>query len=410
MLLLLLEECIHDKPLHEIVRDLQCLSSWNTVHCQQHSDADVGSLRSLLLLNCCILPGDFDVHSLSSPAYCNRKWYVRRNPGNGCDFVVTRSSPESCWDRFAFVSELTVEVKWLISKKQNKWFHSSRVEFPLVRMSANWFLVSMNLNWIRESWLTLWVLETCLIVGLLPLMIIVISASLSSNTYNKTCWWEELTFERTQSILFSTLVFLWDRWLLSMITGHPGLSVVWVMFPKTETIKSHNSRANSPSDLNPASKDMISDSVELCETAVCFLHIQLVGTNVWLPKTHNVPLEIDLESSRYPAKAESWNSPNMHCFLRCFPHGNTACVMNGRETNEIIVCHRLWSISGQFKSILVTFHFCFELVIIDAWEWILWRIYWVVLFAISQNRSAHFFAWPSHVTRPWRNTKILSEW
>ena len=27
---------------------------------------------------------------------------------------------------------------------------------------------------------------------------------------------------------------------------------------------------------------MISDSVELCETAVCFLHIQLIGTNVVL--------------------------------------------------------------------------------------------------------------------------------
>ena len=28
------------------------------------------------------------------------------------------------------------------------------------------------------------------------------------------------------------------------------------------------------------SKEMISDSVELCETEVCFLHIQLIGTNV----------------------------------------------------------------------------------------------------------------------------------
>ena len=35
-----------------------------------------------------------------------------------------------------------------------------------------------------------------------------------------------------------------------------------------------------PSNLNPASKEMISDSVELCETEVCFLHIQLIGTNV----------------------------------------------------------------------------------------------------------------------------------
>ena len=33
-------------------------------------------------------------------------------------------------------------------------------------------------------------------------------------------------------------------------------------------------------NLNPASKEMISDSVELCETEVCFLHIELIGTNV----------------------------------------------------------------------------------------------------------------------------------
>ena len=57
----------------------------------------------------------------------------------------------------------------------------------------------------------------------------------------------------------------------------------------------------------------ISDSVELWETDVCFLHIQLIGTNVWLPKTHNVPPEVDFESSRSPAKSESWNSPNLHC-------------------------------------------------------------------------------------------------
>ena len=35
-----------------------------------------------------------------------------------------------------------------------------------------------------------------------------------------------------------------------------------------------------PSNLNPASKEMISDSVEMCETEVCFLHIQLIGTSV----------------------------------------------------------------------------------------------------------------------------------
>ena len=38
--------------------------------------------------------------------------------------------------------------------------------------------------------------------------------------------------------------------------------------------------ARSPSNLNQASKEIISDPVELCETEVCFLHIQLIGTNV----------------------------------------------------------------------------------------------------------------------------------
>ena len=54
-----------------------------------------------------------------------------------------------------------------------------------------------------------------------------------------------------------------------------------------------------------ASRERISASVELCETEVRFLHIQLTGTNVWLPKTHNVPPDVDLESSKSPAKSES---------------------------------------------------------------------------------------------------------
>ena len=45
----------------------------------------------------------------------------------------------------------------------------------------------------------------------------------------------------------------------------------------------------------------IHDSVELCETEVCFLHIQLTGTNVLLPKIHKALAEVDFESSRSPA-------------------------------------------------------------------------------------------------------------
>ena len=56
---------------------------------------------------------------------------------------------------------------------------------------------------------------------------------------------------------------------------------------KTSKNKSHESRAGIPSMNKPASKEKTTESEELCETAVCFLHIQLIGTKVRpSPKTH----------------------------------------------------------------------------------------------------------------------------
>ena len=54
-----------------------------------------------------------------------------------------------------------------------------------------------------------------------------------------------------------------------------------------------------------AAREIVSDSVDLCDTRVCFLHIQLKGTNLWLLNMHSAPLEVDLESSRSRAKSES---------------------------------------------------------------------------------------------------------
>ena len=44
---------------------------------------------------------------------------------------------------------------------------------------------------------------------------------------------------------------------------------------------------------NPASREMTSASLELCETEVCFLHIQLMGANVRLPKMHRILPDVD---------------------------------------------------------------------------------------------------------------------
>ena len=38
-----------------------------------------------------------------------------------------------------------------------------------------------------------------------------------------------------------------------------------------------------------------------------------MGTNVLLTKIHKTPPEVDFESSRSPAKSESWNKPNLQC-------------------------------------------------------------------------------------------------
>ena len=82
----------------------------------------------------------------------------------------------------------------------------------------------------------------------------------------------------------------------------------------TSMTKSQGVRPGIPSMRKPASREMISASVELCETEVCFLHVQLLGTNVWLAKIHKSPSDVDFESSTSLAKSESWNSPNLHCF------------------------------------------------------------------------------------------------
>ena len=77
------------------------------------------------------------------------------------------------------------KLKWL--RERRSWVHSSRVEVPLVKMSASWLRLATYVTQIIRSRLilsnnqssaSLWVQDTCLIVRLLLLMIILITASL----------------------------------------------------------------------------------------------------------------------------------------------------------------------------------------------------------------------------------------
>ena len=55
--------------------------------------------------------------------------------------------------------------------------------------------------------------------GLLPFVIILITASWSSNTYNKASWWEDLTIEGIKSTLSKSLITLWDCLRLWTVLG-----------------------------------------------------------------------------------------------------------------------------------------------------------------------------------------------
>ena len=272
-------------------------------------------------------------------------------------------------------------------------FHSSQVKFPLVSVSANWFWLSTYLIWIlgsklirskNQSRATLWVLDTCLIVGLLHLRIILITASWSSNTYNKTSWWERLDVWKNKVNMIQNIdhsMRLWIVW-----GADANFSVLFgsdACFRERQQSDPINRWAGIPSNLNPASKEMISDSVELCETEVCFLHIQLLGTKVWLPKTHEVPTRSIFRVLNISRQNRSLETVPTCIVLKCYPHDNTVgtftCVMDvwnqsiqsfvtgfGPISWSIVqVCSRTiknqvfqfvpnMSISEQFESILLT--------------------------------------------------------
>ena len=76
-----------------------------------------------------------------------------------------------------------------------------------------------------------------------------------------------------------------------------GLLLGWlvgglVLFDERDTsiTTSHKSSAGNPSICKPASNEIISDSVEQWDIDACFLHIQIMVTNVRLPKIHKIQL------------------------------------------------------------------------------------------------------------------------
>ena len=224
-------------------------------------------------------------------------------------------------------------------------------------MSASWFLVSMYLIWIfwskviqsnNQSRATLWVLETCLIVGLLPLIIILITASVSSNTYSKAFRRADWTFEGTASMSFITSILLWDLWCLwSSLSSFPDRSETRETLPRTETIRSHSSRAGKPSNLSPVSKEMIFRFCWTVRNSSLFLAHPTYWNKCVTSKKAQCSSRSGFWIFKISCDVRVLKTVPVCIVLQCYPHNSTVYIHTYDEHMKSIdsgVCHKLWSI------------------------------------------------------------------
>ena len=124
------------------------------------------------------------------------------------------------------------------------------------------------------------------------------------------------------------------------------LGLVWWEW-NTSITESQRSRAGIPSTRKPASREIISAFVELCETEeVCFLHIQLISTNVWLPTMHRTLLMLILRLKNI-RQSQSLETIRVCIVSQCYPHKNIAGIHLYDEctrSSAPSVCHKILSI------------------------------------------------------------------
>ena len=290
-------------------------------------------------------------------------------------FVVGDPGEEISWDLFDISNCFPAEGKqWLLEKwlqenvvsfmmlnRCNKLCHSPLEKLPFVRMSASWFLDSTYLIWTcgsrlilsnNQSRATRWVRDTCLIVGLPPLMIIFITASLSSKMYNVDSFSERCAFEGTWSVFHRST--FWSNTCLilgvfgistqvSRVHAWVGFGILWVA-PSTSITKSHKSSAGKTIHTQTSIqriRSLILWSCEILTFASC--------TSNWSVQMFDFPkwCVLSLQDILQSLNLEIAPTDNVepHC-----PHDNIGGNHSWNECRQLIVpvvCHMLESILWQ---------------------------------------------------------------
>ena len=252
--------------------------------------------------------------------------------------------------------------KFTMSNKRRRWFHSSRVKLPLVNMSASWFLDIFDLDsWLQvdpvkqpitcnsvDSWHVshCWTsafdnhLDNCFVI--FKNVQLRLALRRMCVRWNVIQMWQRSTSRFPFRLVLD--VFR-ERSPVSHLFPDAGLVGVLVLFVERNTsiTTSHKSTTKNPSICSPASNEIISDSVELWDTDVCFLHIQRMVTNARLPKKHKNPPKSTLS----PHGHQQNLSPRIYPVDNaepCCPHDNVDGSHLSDECMMLIlanVCHKL---------------------------------------------------------------------
>ena len=155
MLVLLLEDCIRDKPLHKIVKNLQCLSSWNTVQFQQHSEI----LHPYRIYSLCLVvtASLFFLHIVAIENFLIR-WVitiqenfvlVTLSTSEEFDCPITTTSPRSFGKGFMFFThfcDCSVKTK-LIYRSNCSKNGLNRFQIDTIRKLTVFLLTPLLLSW-----------------------------------------------------------------------------------------------------------------------------------------------------------------------------------------------------------------------------------------------------------------------
>ena len=209
---------------------------------------------------------------------------------------------------------------WCWTNKED-FFHSSRVKLPLVKMSASWGLVSLYRIWIWESRLVLsntqfksnsvgyWHMSHLWTPAFdyhLHHGFIVLKHVQHRNRMHIINMTQFQNYRAWQEIWFcSSFVCLsWrDAHRFPCADGPLVLSGWFWSQWQTSTAKFQRSKAGIPSIRRPAFKrNYFSFRWTYEKLKSVFLHIQLLDTNVWLPKMNKISPDVDFESPKSPAK------------------------------------------------------------------------------------------------------------